>query len=49
VSTTGYDQIASVEQGKDDHEVVVTLKSVYAPYKNLFGNPGPMKAAAARA
>ena len=46
LSTTGYDQITSVEQGANDHEVVVTLKTVYAPYKNLFGNPGPMKAAA---
>jgi peptide/nickel transport system substrate-binding protein len=26
--------------------VVVSLKSVYAPYKLLFGNPGPLKAAA---
>ena len=34
------------EQGKDDHEVVVNLKTVYAPYKNLFSNPGPLKAAA---
>jgi peptide/nickel transport system substrate-binding protein len=46
LSTTGYDQITSVEQGASDHEVVVTLKSVYAPYKNLFSNPGPLKAAA---
>lgn len=46
LSTTGYDQITSVEQGASDKEVVVTLKSVYAPYKNLFSNPGPLKAAA---
>ena len=46
LSTAGYDQITSVEQGKDDHEVVVNLKTVYAPYKNLFSNPGPLKAAA---
>ena len=46
LSTAGYDQITSVEQGANDHEVVVKLKSVYAPYKNLFSNPGPLKAAA---
>ncbi|MFT3855356.1 MAG: ABC transporter substrate-binding protein [Ilumatobacteraceae bacterium] len=46
LTTTGYDQITSVDQGASDHEVVVTLKSVYAPYKNLFANPGPLKAAA---
>ncbi len=46
LTTAGYDQITSVDQGANDHEVVVTLKSVYAPYKNLFSNPGPIKAAA---
>jgi peptide/nickel transport system substrate-binding protein len=37
ISTTGYDQITSVAAGKDDHEVVVQFKEVYAPYKGLFG------------
>lgn len=46
LSTAGYDQITSVEQGANEREVIVTLKSVYAPYKNLFSNPGPLKAAA---
>lgn len=36
LSTVGWDQIISVEKGKDAHEIVATLKSVYAPYKNLF-------------
>jgi len=37
LSTTGYDQIISVEAGANDHEVVATFKSVYAPYRGLFG------------
>jgi peptide/nickel transport system substrate-binding protein len=36
LSTTGYDKIQAVEQGSDDHEVVVTFTEKYAPYKNLF-------------
>ncbi len=44
LSTTGYDQITSVEAGTSDKQVVVTFKSVYAPYKTLFG--ALMKAAA---
>ena len=36
LSTAGYDKITSVEQGDDDHEVVVKFSEVYAPYKNLF-------------
>ena len=38
LSTAGYDKITSMEQGKDDHEVVVKFSEVYAPYKNLFVN-----------
>jgi peptide/nickel transport system substrate-binding protein len=38
LSTTGYDKITSVEQGTDDHQVVVKFSEVYAPYKNLFLN-----------
>jgi peptide/nickel transport system substrate-binding protein len=37
LSTTGYDQIISVEPGASDHEVVATFKTVYAPYRGLFG------------
>src|SRR5262245_1637190 len=44
LSTTGYDQITSVEQGADAQTVVLKLKTVYAPYKNLFGNPGLLEA-----
>ena len=36
ISTTGYDQITSVEAGTSDKQVVVTFSSVYAPWKNLF-------------
>jgi len=43
ISTTGYDQITSVEAGASDKEVVVEFKAVYAPYKGLFG--GLLKAA----
>ncbi len=35
-STTGYDQIDKIEQGKDDHQVVITFKTIFAPYKTLF-------------
>lgn len=37
LSTVGYDQITSVEAGTSDKQVVATFKSVYAPYKGLFG------------
>jgi len=38
LSTTGYDQILSVEAGDSDHQVVATFKTVYAPYRGLFGS-----------
>ena len=37
-STSGYDQIASVDQGSDQFDVLVTFKSVYAEWQPLF-NP----------
>jgi len=37
VSTEGYNQIVSVEQGADEFEVVVTFESVYADWTALFG------------
>lgn len=37
-STTGYEDIESVEPGKDDREVVVTFKKVFADWQSLF-NP----------
>jgi ABC-type transport system substrate-binding protein len=43
INTTGWDQILSVEAGASDKEVVVEFKSVYAPYRGLFG--GLIKAA----
>ncbi len=44
ISTVGYDQITSVAAGSSDKQVVVDFKSVYGPYKGLFG--GLIKAAA---
>jgi peptide/nickel transport system substrate-binding protein len=35
-STTGYDQIASVEQGTDERSAVVTFKNPYADWQALF-------------
>ena len=35
-STTGYDQIASVEQGTDDKQAVVTFANPYADWQALF-------------
>ncbi|MEO7371026.1 MAG: ABC transporter substrate-binding protein, partial [Ilumatobacteraceae bacterium] len=46
LSTTGYDKITSLEQGKDDHEVIAKFSEVYAPYKNLFS--GILKKAAVK-
>jgi peptide/nickel transport system substrate-binding protein len=36
LSTVGYDKITSIEEGADDHEVVISFSEKYAPYKNLF-------------
>ncbi len=44
ITTTGYDQIISVEPGASDQQVVVEFSTVYAPYKGLFA--GLTKAAA---
>jgi peptide/nickel transport system substrate-binding protein len=38
LSTVGYDQLLSVDQGDSDKQVVAKFKTVYAPYKNLFLN-----------
>ncbi|MFM9137632.1 MAG: ABC transporter substrate-binding protein, partial [Actinomycetota bacterium] len=38
ISTSGYDQVTSIEAGTSDKQVVVTFKSVYAPWKGLFGS-----------
>ena len=43
IVTSGWDQIDSVEAGSSDKQVVVEFKSVYGPYKGLFG--GLIKAA----
>lgn len=37
VSTTGWDQIASVEQGTDEFDVKVTFSSTFADWQSLFG------------
>jgi peptide/nickel transport system substrate-binding protein len=46
ISTSGYDQITAVDAGTSDKQVVVTLKSVYAPWRGLFG--GLIKAASVK-
>ena len=38
ITTVGYDQILSVEAGESDQQVVVEFKTVYAPYRTLFGS-----------
>ena len=38
LSTTGYENIASVEPGSDDKTVTVTYKTPYADWQALFGN-----------
>lgn len=37
VSTTGWDQIGSVEQGTDEFDVKVTFSSTFADWQSLFG------------
>jgi len=37
VSTTGYDQIASVEQGTDEFDVKITFSSVFADWQSILG------------
>lgn len=46
ISTVGYDQITAVEAGTSDKQVVVSFKTVYAPYKNLFSAADLIKEAA---
>ena len=44
ISTTGYDQITSVAEGATPKDIVVEFKTLYAPWKLLFG--GLLKASA---
>ena len=37
VSTTGWDQIGSVEQGADEFDVKITFSSAFADWQSLFG------------
>jgi len=37
LSTVGYDQILTIAAGASDKQVVVDFKTVYAPYRGLFG------------
>ncbi|MCI9858142.1 ABC transporter family substrate-binding protein [Microbacterium proteolyticum] len=41
ISTTGWDQIASVEQGENEFDVVITFSSVYADWQGLLGQVLP--------
>lgn len=36
-STAGWEDIASIEQGEDEYDVVVTFSSIYADWQALFG------------
>ncbi|WP_447589201.1 ABC transporter family substrate-binding protein [Microbacterium lacticum] len=45
VSTTGWDQIGSVEQGSDEFDVKVTFSSVFADWQSLFGGVLPASVA----
>ena len=42
--TTGYDQIASVTQGANEKEAVVTFSTPFYPYESLFQNLYPAQA-----
>lgn len=45
VSTTGWDQIASIEQGTDAFDVKITFDSVFADWKSLLGEVLPASVA----
>ncbi|WP_448233269.1 ABC transporter family substrate-binding protein [Microbacterium lacticum] len=45
VSTTGWDQIGSVERGSDEFDVKVTFSSVFADWQSLFGGVLPASVA----
>ena len=40
LTTTGFDQIASVEGSDNDKTVTVTMSKPYGDWKSLFGSPG---------
>ena len=42
ISTTGYDKIESVVQGKTKFDVIVTFKETYADWQPLFGGLKPV-------
>jgi peptide/nickel transport system substrate-binding protein len=44
ITTAGYSELSSVEQGDSDHQVIAKFSEVYAPYKNMFS--GLIKASA---
>ncbi|CAN0331070.1 unnamed protein product, partial [Phaeothamnion confervicola] len=37
LSTIGWENITSVDEGESDKQAVVRLSKVYAPYRSLFG------------
>lgn len=45
ISTTGWDQIASVEQGTDEYDVIITFSSIYADWQGLLSQILPASAA----
>ena len=46
LSTVGYDQIINIAAGDSDKQVVAEFKTVYAPYRGLFGGGSLLKKAA---
>ncbi len=42
-SSTGYDRIESVKQGKDEHEVIATFSKPFADWKSLWSPMYPAK------
>lgn len=45
VSTTGWDQISSIEQGTDEFDVKITFSSVFADWQSLLGQVLPASVA----
>ncbi|MEV8239127.1 ABC transporter family substrate-binding protein [Microbacterium testaceum] len=45
ISTTGWDQIASVEQGENEYDVIITFSSIYADWQGLLSQVLPASVA----
>lgn len=45
ISTTGWDQISSVEQGENEYDVIITFSSIYADWQGLLSQVLPASVA----